>query len=508
MKIISFLSILTIPALCVAQTTINYTDGENRTTTIDTSAPNDPTTLEISLGSATQSGIVSGDGGVIKTGTGILTFSAANTYTGTTTISEGQLKLDEGAESALSDSAVTIESDASLLLDEDSFNTFKIGSLAGSGSFDVGDNIAEVGSDNTDSSFSGTISHDSFGGLDKVGSGTLTLTGSGHSLLELTVKGSGELIFDGASGSFFEFSVNSSAQLTLQNTTSALRIRDLENSGSILVTGASTVAEIDDISNSGDLTVEDGATLTFTDRLSQTSGGTTTADRAQLIIEEFGGSSSTQTGTIAISDASGGTALTVGNSDDSTFQGTIEDHTSGAGSLLKTGSGTITLSGTNSFTGDTTIEDGTLKTDNLAGSLVQTGGVFSPGQSPATTTIGGDYTMDENSTLLIEIGGLTQGTDYDFLDVAGSVTLDGELEIELIDDFTPIEGDTFTIIAAAAGINGDFNTFTLPTLDGELRWNFSDTGSILTLEVIPEVSSYSLIIGVLALGWVLRNRRQ
>ena len=51
-----------------------------------------------------------------------------------------------------------------------------------------------------------------------------------------------------------------------------------------------------------------------------------------------------------------------------------------------------------------------------------------PEASPAITTVDGQYTLN-SGTLQIEIGGLLAGTEYDMLDVTGSVLLGGALEV-------------------------------------------------------------------------------
>jgi fibronectin-binding autotransporter adhesin len=65
--------------------------------------------------------------------------------------------------------------------------------------------------------------------------------------------------------------------------------------------------------------------------------------------------------TVAISDSGGATALTVGSADSAEFAGTITNGPGGAGSLRKVGAGTQTLSGNNSYTGSTTVSEGTLE---------------------------------------------------------------------------------------------------------------------------------------------------
>jgi len=61
-----------------AQVQINYTDGQTNTSGYNTSAPNSPTTLNLSSGTATQSGVITGSGLVNKTGAGTLILSGAN----------------------------------------------------------------------------------------------------------------------------------------------------------------------------------------------------------------------------------------------------------------------------------------------------------------------------------------------------------------------------------------------------------------------------------------------
>lgn len=117
------------------------------------------------------SGVISGSGGLNKTGAGIFTLSGNNTYIGSTTISSGTLKM--GIASALSTSTA-VTSNGTFDLDDFSQN---IGSLSGGGSVTLGVNpltTLTLGNDNTITAFSGNISGS--GGLTKVGSGMLMLT--------------------------------------------------------------------------------------------------------------------------------------------------------------------------------------------------------------------------------------------------------------------------------------------------------------------------------------------
>jgi hypothetical protein len=101
------------------------------------------------------------------------------------------------------------------------------------------------------------------------------------------------------------------------------------------------------------------------------------------------------------------------------------------------------------------------------GTTMTNSGIVSPGESPAILTINGAYT-NGTSTLEIEIGGTTAGTQYDVLAVkntsplVGSASLSGTLNVTFINGFIPIAGDAFTILTADAGVTGTFTTTNVP----------------------------------------------
>ncbi len=159
------------------------------------------------------------DGGLTKLGGGTLTLSGANTYTGPTTISAGTLQAGVngigGTSSALgANSAVTLANVAGAALDLNGFDT-QIGSLSGGGS--TGGNVLTgaatlvVGADNTSpAAFAGGLSGP--GNLRKIGTGTLTLSGSDTHTGNTTVS-AGTLLVNGTQSGTGAFSVSNSGSV-------------------------------------------------------------------------------------------------------------------------------------------------------------------------------------------------------------------------------------------------------------------------------------------------------
>jgi hypothetical protein len=122
--------------------------------------------------------------------------------------------------------------------------------------------------------------------------------------------------------------------------------------------------------------------------------------------------------------------------------------------------------------------------------FVQNGG---PADSALTIAAGGrlvtndDYVQLPNGTLGIGIGGTSAG-QFGSL-VAGDVAiLAGTLELELAGGFIPSAGDAFPIITAAGGMMGTmFDDALLPTLPGDLQWQFTHDIDSLTASVIGTI---------------------
>ncbi|MEM7313133.1 MAG: integrin alpha, partial [Planctomycetota bacterium] len=126
-------------------------------------------------------------------------------------------------------------------------------------------------------------------------------------------------------------------------------------------------------------------------------------------------------------------------------------------------------------------------------------GEFTIGASPGCVEFGGNLELAGTATTVIEVGGTAAG-EYDKIFADGSISLDGDLIVELWDFgeglYQPILGDTFNILTAER-IDGQFVNMSFPTLDGSLSWNIDVSPNRVTLSVVPEPSSLaSLMVAV------------
>ena len=156
-----------------------------------------------------------------------------------------------------------------------------------------------------------------------------------------------------------------------------------------------------------------------------------------------------------------------------------QNNIGGAGKLTKLGSGTLTLTGDNSYSGGTHIGAGVLQAGSAK--ALGTGDVYLGGgslvcQADAAVSLTGAFTQLADTTLTLDIGSGGAGR----LSAGGVVTLaGGTLNVRFKAGFVPAVGDTLSVISASA-LHGRFTTI---TVDGfKVTPTYTATGVLLHID--------------------------
>lgn len=179
------------------------------------------------------------------------------------------------------------------------------------------------------------------------------------------------------------------------------------------------------------------------------------------------------------------------NTDNTTladFSGAIQDFPSESSSLIKAGSGTQILSGVNTYTGLTTVQEGalvingsiakdlfvdtfgTLKGTGTIGGNLTNSGIIAPGESIGTLNVLGNYINNSDGIYAVEINGAGAS---DLINVTGQARLNGgEVDVSTEDRIFQFR-QPYTIVTAQGGVFG--------TYEGAVSTAFIDP--ILTYDV-------------------------
>ncbi|EAS2966150.1 AIDA autotransporter-like protein ShdA, partial [Salmonella enterica] len=331
-------------------------------------------TLELNTGGDFTNNI-SGSGQVVKSGDETLTLSGSNTYTGGTTINDGTL--------------VATSVDAL-------------------GSGDVTDNATLAL--NTGGTFDNTISGS--GKVEKSGDDALTLSGansytggtliSGGTLVASNVEalGSGD-VTDNATlalntGGTFDNTISGSGQVVKSGDDVLTLSGSNTYTGGTTISGGTLIASNVDALGTGDVTNDATLELNtggdFTNNISGNGQVVKSGDDTLTFSgsNTYTGGTLISSGTLVANDVN---ALGTGDvTDNATLElntgGDFTNNISGSGQVVKSGDDTLTLSGTNSYTGGTTISGGTLVATNVE--ALGTGDVTNNATLELNT--GGDFT--------------------------------------------------------------------------------------------------------------------
>ncbi len=385
-------------------------------------------------------GVISGDAALTKEGTGVLTLTNQNTFTGGVTISAGLVRIgrddaigagtltlgggglsSDGTDARLITNAIVVSANSTL------GNATDNGALTLSGPMSLQNAVRQltiISLVTNSGEISGTTTA---GGLQKTGTGTLVLSGTNNSF------GGAVNIQRGILAVASIANVGTNSSLGTGVGTSRIRLGSGTFTGTLQYTG-------------------EGA---LTDR--QVQLGAANADTGGGTINNDGTGKLTFTAPIFNQQQAGATAnrtLTLGGAGDGEIQGIIRNNNNVAGtiSLTKAGAGTWTLLGANTYSGNTTISAGTLVASN--NSAFGSVGTVTLANTDARLELGDGITINRpltvadagnNKTLGLQ-GDATSGT------YAGAIT-NNETTAANFDVFAGA-GGTLTISGGISGVGG------------------------------------------------------
>lgn len=493
---------------------------------------------------------ITGAGSIAITGFGTAKLSGNNTFTGPLTVAA---TLKAGSNTAFgSNSAVTVSSGATL--DLNGFNV-ALGSLAGSGSVQsFYDSVLTVGGNNQSTTFSGSLSNSD---TTKVGTGSLTLSGFINTNLNiqdglvmlaasqgssnntiLTNNGRLALTVDGIStGRINGIGANSQIQVMANNTTlgSTNAFHGFVHQGILTVGSNSVTLNSQGFAQLGSLTGLTGGVINAPNGISLGSSsnligyGTinarVSAQLGSLIYAYIGnlslGNSSSPAGFITAGDLrTNENTVTLNSSSRATLGSLTTLGNGGSPGTVAATNGVLVDFG-NSLTGYGTINtpnnliqrsiiNGTVEGTSGAQPITFTGwvkgagtfnnvvfaGTWDPGFSPTLITAG-SLGFSSTTNLIMELGGMTRGSQFDGIDATGNVDLAGALSITRINGFNPNVADAFVLInrtggtGTFAGLN-EGDTFT--GTDGGLYVISYQGMNYMTNMMAPGANGFSVVI--------------
>ena len=464
---------------------------------------------------------------IIKNGVGTLVLAGTNNFTTNLAITTGTLQISQdrnlGGVGAFATDRITISNGATL-------RTSALVTLSGSRGITIG----------------------SGGGTINVNGGSLTITaplaGSGNTA---TVTGSSAVVLQNTSGTAtnvnWDFSPNSGVRTFFEGAnalgTGSVRVRSGKLTSQSMTTGTLTNAVTLD-SGAGLTARSTGGAQTYTNVIFPSTGTVVFNKDDQTTSNLTITSGGTLSGSLTIDTSQGGSFAVNDVSLDGVF--------SGAGGIVKVGTGTsgrLVLRGASTYTGNTTINTGTLRL-GTGGSIANSGtisvasgavfdtsgvgggfsvaaaqwlmgsgtvlgsvsslGTIAPGLSGSAGTLSfaSNLSFDSGSILSYGLTGTSTtpgGGINDLSAVTGNLALDGTLNVSEIgvgSFLTATQGDTWRLFTYTGALtNNGLVLGSTPTLSSGLTLAVdTSTPNEVNLIVVPEPAVSAMVgIGVLAL---------
>jgi hypothetical protein len=471
---------------------------------------NQTTPLSISVGN----GVLTNTGTLEATNGATLSLNGAGTLTNTGGIIHADAGSIVSLESGMTIAGGTLTTSGSGTIQANCcFNDGTLDGVTNSGTFQLNNGNIEYlsGTITNNGSFQmngvptgGSAILDIKGSVTLLGSGTLTMSNandnaimgygqqSGASLTsKITIQGAGS-ITPGSTNTF-----------TNQHTVNANQLTPLIINGNFTNTGTLNVGKKSAMYiTGGAFTNFSGATLTggkyMVNGTLEFDGANIVTNSASImltgaksqIIDQNAANAlanfATNTKTGSFSLMSGKTLTTSGNVSNAgkLKVGPNSGLQTGSGSYTQT-AGTTTIDGLLNAPTGVSIQAGKLFGKGTVAGTVVSSGAVTAGDTPKKTgkLSPSTYTQNANGSLNIAIGGLTAGTQYGQLAVANGASLNGTLNVTLINNFLPAIGNTFTILTTSAR-TGQFATVNGLSINGGEHFQISYSATSVTLTVV------------------------
>ncbi|UUY07009.1 autotransporter domain-containing protein [Pseudomonas sp. J452] len=456
----------------------------------------------------TLNGVIGGTGSLNLNGDGsgggFVTLSGDNTYTGGTRLNAGRLTIS--ADSNLGASSGTLTIGNGRLHTLQSFASNRLVTLNGDAEF--------TQAAGTDFTLNGLIR--GTGSLTQNGDGTLVLNGA-NTYTGGTRINAGTLSIDADSSlgaSSAHLSIRN-ATLHTQQTFASNRLVSLTGDAGFTQAAGTDFTLNGVLSGTGSLTQSGSGTLVLNGDNAYTGGTRINAGTLSIDADSSLGARSSSlsigNGTLHTqqSFASNRSVILLGDTSFTQASGSnfiLNGEIGGSGSLTQRGDGALFLSGTNSYTGTTELNSGSLFVNSSitassqltttpatflggTGTLPQStvGGSVSPGaarDSSGTLSIAGNLTTTPTASYVVDFN--SSGAP-DLIHASGIATLNNAGASTVLHDFIPVVNQPYAILTADGGVNGTFiyPTRSLPLSNISLTYDANNVYYLVTRNEVP-----------------------